>query len=421
MSDTLFLSGIDLLTGPNYCLGEGYTFGDGRADTNTLESLLLDGDRVLGDRTGNREFRLPIIATTTAGRLALATTVNALLAAIDQDTFELTWTPDGGLPITWDCYRGQAQVGWSQFEEENGTQTVTLTFPAAPFGRTPGAAVAAGLTARTPVVNNAVLYDVTPIAGTARTPASAVLVAGGAQTASSFLAHIPPVEADPAAPILTTIPRSTDPQVSSNSVAVTNAQRLRGTYALALGVEDFHVASGAAPSERIMRTTVTQSGVTGSTIIETPYDIGPDGTGMLILAGNLTLPLVARPDGSPVTLTFTFADVVPGALGATEVFLLMLLDVRGYTVATNRAVSGSPRGRRLYVDEPMGGQSVGSVFLSATDIRADAYAVPAPRISGGPFTLTPGAQRTALVYADTGPDPSITMTYRPRWRAERLT
>lgn len=412
--DSLILDGLNLLDDAPYCLGFGYDFGDGRPDTNTLESLLLDGDRVLGDRTGNREFTIPVHVKVPEGptaRTALSIAVTALLAVVDKPLYLLTWTPDGGLPIEWECYRGQADVGWSQLDEGELVQTVTLTFPAAPFGITPGAPVSASLAQRAAVNANVAVYDVTPIIGSARSPAAAV-VSSSTLTSSAFMVHVPPAGADPTAPIVSS--------VTNNSVTVTNAQRLRGTYALALGVATFNAANGSPPSERIMRTTVTQQGVAGSTVIETPYTIGPDNTGSLIFAGMLTLPLVLRPTGASVTLTFTFADTIVLAGGNTQVASLMLLDTRGYTVATNNAVAGTPRAKTLYVDSPLPDQSVGSVFLSSDAVRTNAYAVPTPRISGGPLTLVPGTQRVALAFTDVG-QPSLTLAYRPRWLAERTS
>lgn len=411
MSDTLILTAgpltLDLLSAP-YCLGAGYGFGDAASDTSIIESLLLDGDRVLGDRFGNREHVLPIHVKVPEGagdRIALSQASSRLVESVMRyPTFTLTWAPDGGLPLEWDCYRGKAAVGWSQLEEGFRAQTVTLTFPARPFGRTPGVEVAAVLSARASTAR-AVLYDVDPILGSARTPVSAVL-ASTAQ-AGSFLVHIPPDDADPAAPILTAMPDD------SNLVGLGDCQLLRGTYAILLGIKTFN---GTDP--KTMTTIVTQDGLTASKTVLAPYTPGDGGSGRLIYAGTVTLPLALRPAGAPTSLTFSFGDDDGVLVGTAIVNTLMLCDVRGSTVAVNRAPQGSTTGRRVYVDAPTPEQALGTVYMSATIDRDDAYAAPLPRLGGGPLSLTPGDDRTALVFADTG-TPSLDLSYAPRWLAER--
>src|SRR4051812_41085887 len=107
MVASLIVAGYELLggtTNPEYRLAPGFDFGDGEPDQTTIASLYLDGDTVSGERTRNRTFDLPVNVLG-ANPVDLAGKVDTLLAAVSAATFTVQWTPDGGLPVLFDCYR----------------------------------------------------------------------------------------------------------------------------------------------------------------------------------------------------------------------------------------------------------------------------------------------------------------------------
>lgn len=131
---SLLLNGLELNSGP-YLLGD-FDSGNGQVITATVESVLFDGDVVSGSRTGNRTITLPVViqATSATDRAAK---LNALYRLVDLPKFTLTFTPDDGLPVTWDCYRGQVDVQRNLKRERQRIMVCTITIPAAPFGRSP--------------------------------------------------------------------------------------------------------------------------------------------------------------------------------------------------------------------------------------------------------------------------------------------
>lgn len=94
----------------------------------------LDGEQPKGKRSSNRQLTIPVTikaaspAIVAAGREALAQAVNA-------ESFQLIWTRDGGLPLIFDCYRATLTPVYSQVLEKNSLAQFTLTFPAAPYGK----------------------------------------------------------------------------------------------------------------------------------------------------------------------------------------------------------------------------------------------------------------------------------------------
>jgi hypothetical protein len=101
---------------------------------------LLDGERNVGRRAGDRTVKLPvwIIAT---DRDNLAAAREHLESAVDAELFTLTWARDRGpglppLPLLLDCFRALptnpvADLIW----EKRFCQKVELTIPAMPYGR----------------------------------------------------------------------------------------------------------------------------------------------------------------------------------------------------------------------------------------------------------------------------------------------
>lgn len=140
MAPSLIVAGFELLggtTNPEYRLAPGFGFGEGDPDQTTITSLYLDGETVTGNRTGNRHMMLPLTVFTRNGS-SLAVNVNALLQAVDAETFIVQWTPDGGLPVLFDAYRAKGVRPRDLRKDAQGQTALTLDFFAKPFGRSAG-------------------------------------------------------------------------------------------------------------------------------------------------------------------------------------------------------------------------------------------------------------------------------------------
>lgn len=138
MANSLTLAGIETIgndasNDPRYVLATGIDFGAVTPDTTTITSLLLDGDIVSGERTGNRTwgFTIHVLSST---RAALSAGVDALLAALNVDSFPVVWTPDGcasGVVMT----RGRPTLNVEKMILKNDqlAMSVTLGFETGPF------------------------------------------------------------------------------------------------------------------------------------------------------------------------------------------------------------------------------------------------------------------------------------------------
>src|SRR5256885_814556 len=139
MTDSLVLDGLYELIGgvtnPEYRLGPSTDhFGHPVPDTAVIAGSLLDGDRVTGQRSANRSVALPVYVTGT-DRTDLAANVNRLLQIVDAQakaSFTLTWTPDGGLPVVFDCWRGSYTRERVLTREGQLVTAGALSFPAHP-------------------------------------------------------------------------------------------------------------------------------------------------------------------------------------------------------------------------------------------------------------------------------------------------
>ena len=141
MTASLLVAGLEMLgstTNPEYRLARDFDFGEGEPDQATIESLYLDGEVIQGLRTRNRQMQLPVTVRTSNSQ-SLTENVNTLLQRVNDPSFEVQWTPDGGLPLTFDCYRAVCQRPRDLTEEAQGYARLILTFAARPFGRSPNA------------------------------------------------------------------------------------------------------------------------------------------------------------------------------------------------------------------------------------------------------------------------------------------
>lgn len=135
LADTYEL--LDPTVNTQFSLAPDSDFGEPVPDLATVPGVLLSGDMVAGTRSGNRTIRLKVVVRAT-DRVTLASYVNDLIQVVDAQltgSFTLQWTPSGGLPVTFDCFRGS----WTReriFTRELQLVTVvTLTCQAYPFGR----------------------------------------------------------------------------------------------------------------------------------------------------------------------------------------------------------------------------------------------------------------------------------------------
>lgn len=375
-----------------------YSLGDPKTATAAVEALLLDGERVHRTHVGNRSFTLPVFVIG-ADRDDLTLRVDALLDAVQAVTYELTWTPDGGLPIVFDCFPAEATVRYDvRIEDVAFGQQVDLVIPALPYGRSP--------VATTPTVTQFDegsgwrLFTLSDLIGSARAPVAAHLSFTGAVDA--WLLHRPPVDADPLAPIVT--------ELTAGAGTIADAERLFGTYSIALGIGTY----GAPGQNRVVTVTIAQTGTDAEVQVSKAY-VSALNLRQLIV-GNVTLPLIARPDGAPVTLDVTVDDS-----GDSTFYALMLLDTRGQTVQALSQAEGTVDAVAAWLDEPEPGAALGSLWSSSTALRSGAYAITEPRVSGGHLALSRHDEGGTLLAYTAGFLPNApALTYYPRWLAERV-
>lgn len=375
-----------------------YDLGDAQAVTAAVEALLLDGERVIRTRSSNRTIVLPLVVRGSS-RLDLSERVDALM----QDVLaggDLTWSPAGGLPLVWECFSGQPDVHWAVRTEGKYTQRVDVTLPALPFGRSPDPETVT--VTEVAASTNGRLYSLTDLLGSAPAPLNVAMTFP--LPVDAWLLHQPPAGSDPAAPILNPFPSS------AQTVTVTGAELLRGTYTLAAGVTTY----GAPDEQRTMDVTITQGSTGVSTTIQKAYTSGLNLRPLVL--GNVTLPLVDRPASAASSLTFDFDDS-----GGTELHTLMLLDTAGRTVASFAQAGTLGNTVAAWVDEPDVGAVLGPMWNSPTSSRTGAYAVAEPRASGGALSVSTADEGMPLLVYSAGANPDApTVTYRPRWLAERV-
>lgn len=140
MAPSLLIAGIEVIdqtVNANVRLAGDFAFGEGTPDQATIGSIYLDGEAIVGERRSNRAMRLPLNFYGT-NALDVASRINAMLAAVNVDTFLVQWTPDGGLPVIFDAYRATPTRAQSpNVDAAGGPSSVLLEFPARPFGRSP--------------------------------------------------------------------------------------------------------------------------------------------------------------------------------------------------------------------------------------------------------------------------------------------
>ena len=405
MTASLLVAGLEMIgsaTNPEYRLAPGLDFGEGEPDQATIVSLYLDGEVIQGKRTHNRQMQLPILVRT-SNSLSLTANVDTLLQKVCQETFQVQWTPDGGLPVIFDAYRATVQRPRDLTQEAQGFTALILTFAAKPFGRTPTAATPS-LTAGTATTHGKP-FSLASIVGSVRTPVNLALTTGGSFT--QFLLHTPPANQDSAAQILSSLSTSTNPQ--NVTIAAANAN-LRGTFSIVLG----GATDGTAGTIQV---TVTQK--ENGTQVGDPW-VSPQVThdittqGLLFVIGEVTLPLYDTPSDNTLTSYLINVNISAGTDRYSE---LMLCDTTGQTILTDTAAASS--GVVVYVDEPSPLQSGPSVYISSVDRTTAWGKLGDCVVSGGPILFEPGANKI-LAWTDSG-TPAVALSYYPRWLDERVS
>jgi hypothetical protein len=115
--------------------GQGFDLSAPVPTADYVASLILDGEKPSGRRASNRTVTLPVwIIAPDPGTLVAAR--ETLLQAVDQDSWQLIWTRDGGLPLVFDCFRANPTVvQYGLIYQNANCSLVTLSIPAKPYGR----------------------------------------------------------------------------------------------------------------------------------------------------------------------------------------------------------------------------------------------------------------------------------------------
>jgi len=192
VADSLVIAGqIELLGGGNgvesnlpTCLGAVFTLDPGfdgsapQPTTDEVASLILDGERPYGTRASNRTFTLPI-SVTAPDRDTLAGALETLLQIIDADTWSLTWTRDGGLPLVFDCFRASpSKPTYDLISAAQLHASIEIAFPALPYGRSDTAVqvtFASPLAGTTPPPSPVTLDSFTTVSGAQWVQSSATI------------------------------------------------------------------------------------------------------------------------------------------------------------------------------------------------------------------------------------------------------
>ena len=122
-------------------LDAGWAFGQGVPQQTFVSSLLLDGERPSGTRTGNATLTLPVLIRGTSLGAAF-TARDRLVAAVSQQTWELIYTPeDVGFATVFDCFRAQVTTTDSLREQRVHILRCKVDCQRLPYGRSDELAV----------------------------------------------------------------------------------------------------------------------------------------------------------------------------------------------------------------------------------------------------------------------------------------
>lgn len=473
MTASMQLAGFELLHNPSsltgyapangapiYALLDGWDLGAPAPRVASTASAYVDGSRMYGRRSDNREFKLPVaVAVTVAdGRTALASAVEALLTAVDQPAYILQWTPDGGLANRFDLFRATITHEYDLTLEQAAqafsvpcyARAFTVTAEALPFASetvpSPITLPTAFLTLGSAPVRAAAYLlprDNTGYPGTASTPLFGSLVYSATPPANggNVLIHSAPIDGGgpPAVPFA--------PQSSINGGGTTASRFVYGGQTAAVAhsgtYEVIMVLPSAAFADANLANyvftpamaafsptrggTVTGQATTGVALVGPLYEF--------ISLGYLQLPAMDWPaDRSAadaaffsrvdITITLSGSTVTPtwAAGGLPDV---LLLDTRGQTFI--RGGSSVASQETIWIDEPVIPYEVqGKVLVSAASGTNSPHAKAGGVFQnqlflagGAPLLLDPDPRgNVVLVYCSAG-QPTMAFQRRDRWQNER--
>ena len=138
VSSSLLIAGFDVLdpASPVQLVRDGFDRGAPVPSVAEIQSTVLDGAVVSGSAAGNRQPQFTLLIRATS-RLALAATTNVILQAVDAQTWTMTFTPDGGMPIVYECFRATSAVSSTLVDDAQLKQQITVKCEALPYGRSP--------------------------------------------------------------------------------------------------------------------------------------------------------------------------------------------------------------------------------------------------------------------------------------------
>lgn len=162
-------STIPECAGAVFRLAPGFTLSAPDPQSNVVASLILDGERPVGRRAGNRAPAIPVVIRA-PDRATLAAAREVLIRAVDADYFTLKWTRDTALPLVLDCFRAAATVvDYSILRDRELISTLTLSFQALPYGRSDTPVIAefpSPLTGKTAAPSPLTIDGYTTVSGT---------------------------------------------------------------------------------------------------------------------------------------------------------------------------------------------------------------------------------------------------------------
>lgn len=112
----------------------GFDLGAGEPQTAVITSLLLDGERPIGRRTGNASIELHIYARGPSIPTVLAAR-EKVLAIVDQETWELVLQLEGMQPTVFDCLRAKVSMPTVITHLQQYVCTFSISCQRLPFGR----------------------------------------------------------------------------------------------------------------------------------------------------------------------------------------------------------------------------------------------------------------------------------------------
>lgn len=423
MSDVLVIAGyaadglpvLTVDTTSGVFLDDGFSFGQ----------MVLSGS--LLDRYAPRSITLPLVVKSST-RANVRAQVEALTLALSRQFFTLTWTPDGGLPLIFDCYDAQLGSAWDLTLDKQAVRRVNVTFTAKPFGRSPDEVTVAGIEASGP---NWYATGPVDMAGNSNTVGSAPGLITEIEVAATSMAaatvHASPPGKTANIPV----------RLSSFSDTVENKDYRNGSVALydqdgTFGLfTSFSIASsfgGASPVYPFITLTTEiveyAAGIqTGAYSTVQTIQLNAD----IVRSDYIPLGFISLPLGGSMGGARSYTARVVSSTGAdgngkptAKPIDLLILNTDGSTMQMGCDVNTN----RVYIVGPEYDADANQVYYSLGTSPAD-YRIKTRnpegvvRASGQVFMVHP--QISALLVHTPGATPTMTIKYQPRWLSERTS